>query len=44
MWMKYVILRVIYGLEVLHLRKKDIAKLEAFQRCMKKYVDEVCHS
>ena len=36
MWMKYVIPRVIYGLEVLNLRKKDIAQLEAFQRrCMK---------
>ena len=36
MWMKYVTLRVIYGLEVLNLKKKDIAQLEAFQRrCMK---------
>ena len=36
MWMKYVIPRVIYGLEVLNLGKKDIAQLEAFQRrCMK---------
>ena len=36
MWMKYVIPRLTYGLEVLNLRKKDIAQLEAFQRrCMK---------
>ena len=36
MWMKYVIPRLIYGLEVLNPRKKDIAQLEAFQRrCMK---------
>ena len=34
--MKYVIPRVIYGLDVLNLRKKAIAQLEAFQRrCMK---------
>ena len=34
MWMKYVIPRLFYGLEVL--KKKDIAQLEGFQRrCMK---------
>ena len=36
MWMKFVTPRVIYGLAVLNLRKKDITQLEAFQRrCMK---------
>ena len=35
-WMKYVISRHTYGLEVLNLRKKDIAQVDAFQRwCMK---------
>ena len=34
--MKYVVLGLIYGLEVLSPRKKGIAKLEAFQRrCIK---------
>ena len=32
MWRKYVIPRLIYGLEVHNLRKKDVQQLEAFQR------------
>ena len=32
MWMKYVVPRITYGLEVLSLRRKDIDQLEAFQR------------
>ena len=36
MWRKYVIPRLIYGLEVQNLKKKDITALEAFQiRCAK---------
>ena len=36
MWRKYVVPRLIYGLEVHNLRKKDILQLEAFQRrCLK---------
>ena len=31
-WRKYVVLRLIYGLEVYNLRKKDIQQLEAFQK------------
>ena len=32
MWRKYVVPRLIYGLEVHNLRKKDLQQLEAFQR------------
>ena len=32
MWMKYVVPRITYGMEVLSLRRKDIDQLEAFQR------------
>ena len=32
MWMKYVIQKLIYGLEVQNLKKKDILQIEAFQR------------
>ena len=34
MWKKYVIPRLIYGLEVQTLRKKDIQLLETFQNKM----------
>ena len=41
MWMKYVVPRLVYGLEVLSMRKKDTTQLEAFQRRSMKQIQNL---